>query len=288
MGVDCLVAARRGAPPRLVPPRTAGGSLGCGAPFCFCPTFALTCRRGTPSSLPCHLCSSALRPARARCGAIREAALPLCSLSPPRPPGPVLPPVCSPSLVLPCSPSQTPGSLALCLSVPALPLPPRHTVRGAIREAPLPLPLHLAALWCPDPWACGTHVALHPHAAFVPLFPPCLPLPPVPFSHSTLRRTIRRTLCRQVVHMSQARTWPLLAVSSGWLAPRCGRPPLPKPPQELPPRAATQNAAGGAVLVGPGCPPARVSLYPPRGLVAGGDPSHKSARNGKKIHKKNI
>ena len=143
LGVDCLVAARRGAPPCPVPPRTAGGSLGCGAPFCSCPAFALSCRRGTPSSLPCHLCPSALRPARARCGAIREAALPLCPLSLPGPPGPVLPPVCSPSLVLPCPPSQDPWSPALFLPVPVLPLPPRHTLRGAIREAPLPLPLHL-------------------------------------------------------------------------------------------------------------------------------------------------
>ena len=153
LGVDRFVAARRGAPPCTLPPRTAGGSLGCGAPFYFCPTFAPSCRRGTPSFLPCLVCSSALRPAQARCGAIRDAALPLCPLSLPRPPGPVLLPVCSPSLVLPCPPSQVPWSLALCLSVPVLPLPSRHTLRGAIREAPLPLPLHLAAPWCPGP-AC--------------------------------------------------------------------------------------------------------------------------------------
>ena len=281
-GVDCLVAARRGAPPCPVPPRTAGGSLGCGAPFCSCPTFALSCRHGTPSALPCHPRSSDPRPARARCGAIREAALPLCPLSLPRPPGPVLPPVCSPSLVLPCPPSQVPWSLALCPSVNVLPLPPRHTLRLAIREGPLPLPLHLAAPWCPGPWACGTHSALHAPAAFVPLLLPCLPFPPLPFSLSTLRRTLRRTLCRQVARMSQARTWPLSAASSGWLAPRCGRPPLPQPPQEPPPRAGTPNAAGGAALVGPGCPPVWVSLYPPRHLVAGGDPSQKSARHRKK------
>ena len=70
--------------------------------------------------------------------------------------------------------------------------------------------------------------------------------------------------------MSQARTWPLSAASSGRLAPRCDCPPLPQPPQEPLPRAATPYAAGGAALVGPGCPPARVSLYPPRRLVAGG------------------
>ena len=54
------------------------------------------------------------RPALARCGAIREATLPP-SCPPLLPlPGPALPLVCSFSLVLPCSPSQAPGSLALC------------------------------------------------------------------------------------------------------------------------------------------------------------------------------
>ena len=91
---------------------------------------------------------------------------PSLPLSLPRPPGPVLPPVCSPSLtlpcpsslvvcsfslVLPCPPSQARGSLALCLLVPVLALPSLHTHRGAIREAPLPLPLHLAAPWRPGP-----------------------------------------------------------------------------------------------------------------------------------------
>ena len=52
MGVDRLAAARRGAPLCPVPPRTAGGSLGCGAPLCFRPTLAPSCCRGTPSSLP--------------------------------------------------------------------------------------------------------------------------------------------------------------------------------------------------------------------------------------------
>ena len=227
----------------------------------------------------------------------------------PRPPGPVLPPVCSPSLVLPCPPSQVPWSLALCLPVPVFPLPSRHTLRGAIREAPLPLPLHLAAPWCPGPVCTRLRpLALYsrPTSPSLPCpFPslqfaghyagnfvgkshayrrhaPGLSLPALPFPLSTLRRTLRRTLCRHVARMSRARTWPLSAASSGWLTPRCGRPPLPQPPQELPPRAATPNAAGGAALVGPGCPPARVSLYPPRRLVAGGDPSQISARHRKK------
>ena len=112
---------------------------------------------------------------------------------------------------------------------------------------------------------------------------PGLPFPALFFPLSSLRRTLRRTLCRYVARMSQARTWPLSAASSGWLAPRCGRPPLPQPPQEPPPRAASPNAAGCAALVGPGCPPARVSLHPPRRLVAGGDPSQISARHRKKI-----
>ena len=229
MGVDCFAAARRGAPPCPVPPRTAGGSLGCGAPLCFCPTLAPLCRRGTPSSLPCLLCPSALRPTRAQCGAIRVAALPLCPLSLPWPLGPVLPPVCSPSLDLTCPPSQVPWSLALGVSVPVLPLPSRHTLRGAIREAPLPLPLHLAVLRRP-----GSVRSLRPST------PAHFPLPPLPSSLSTLRRTLRKTLCRQVARMSQARTWPSLYDSTQDTAPmgvvcfaaaRRGAPPCPVPPR---------------------------------------------------------
>ena len=51
-GVDCFAAARRGGPPCPAPPRTAGGSLGCGAPLCFRPTLAPSCRRGTPPPCP--------------------------------------------------------------------------------------------------------------------------------------------------------------------------------------------------------------------------------------------
>ena len=229
MGVDRLAAARRSAPPCPVPPRTAGGSFGCGAPLCFRPTLAPSCRRGTPSSLPCLLCPSALRPARAQCGAMRVAALPLCPLSLPWPLGPVLLPVCSPSLVLSCPPSQAPWSLALGVSVPALPLPSRHTLRGAIREAPLPLPLHLAAprrpgsfrtgpqpaalysrptspsLPCPFP---SLHSAGHYAGHFVGKSHACRrhapgpSLPALPFPLSSLRRILRRTLCRHVARMS--------------------------------------------------------------------------------------
>ena len=104
-GADRFAATRRGATPCPVPPRSAGGSPGGGTPLCFRPTLAPSCRRGTPPALPCLLCPSALRPARAQCGAIRVAALPLCPLSLPWPLGPVLPPVCSPSLVHSCPPS---------------------------------------------------------------------------------------------------------------------------------------------------------------------------------------
>ena len=188
----CVAAARRGAPPCPVPPRTAGGSLGCGAPLCFCPTLAPSCRRGTPSSLPCLLCPSALRPAHVLCGAIHVAALPLCPFSLPWPLGPVLPPVCSPSLVLLCPPSQVPWSLALGVSVLVLPLPSRHTVsRSNTRGTPLtpPSPCRSQAPWfrAPQPAACG------------PLLPPYLSLPPLLFSLSTL------TCCRRVARMSQAR-----------------------------------------------------------------------------------
>ena len=104
-------------------------------------------------SLASFLCllflTPAPRPALARCGAIREATLPPCCPPVLPLPGPALPLVCSFSLVLPCSPSQAPGSLALCLLVSVLALPSVHSHRGAIRKAPLPLPLHLAAPWRP-------------------------------------------------------------------------------------------------------------------------------------------
>ena len=103
---------------------------------------------------------------------------------------------------------------------------------------------------------------------------PGLSLPALPFPLSTPRRTLRRTLCRHVARMSQARTWPLSAAASGWLAPRCGRPPLLQPPQEPPPRAATPNAAGGAALVGPGCPRPGFRCTP-RGAWSPGGIHHK-------------
>ena len=141
-------------------PRCPGPAL---PPVCS-PSLALPCPSllvaGSPASflfVPLPLFSRLLfltpapRPALARCGAIREATLPPCCPSLLPLPGPALPLVCSFSLVLPCPPSQAPGSLALCLLVPVLALPSLHTHHGAIREAPLPLPLHLAAPWRPGP-----------------------------------------------------------------------------------------------------------------------------------------
>ena len=237
--------------------------------FCSCPTFAHSSRRGTPPSLPCHLCPSALRPARARCGAIREAALPLCPLSlalsrplSARPPSSSLAPLPRPLGPWP-SISLSPSSLY----PPGIHFAEQYARHPSHSLFTLPPPGALV----PGLVARTSHCTrLRPLSLYAR---PASPSLPCPFPS----RTLRRTLCRQVARMSQARTWPLSAASSGWLAPRCGRPPLPQPPQEPPPRAATPNAAGGAALVGPGCPPARVSLYPPRRLVAGGDPSQNPA-----------
>ena len=79
----------------------------------------------------------------------------------PRPPGPVLPPVCSPSLTLPCPSSLVAGSPASCLSVPLVPLSPRRAQCRAMRKATLPLPLSLAAPWCHELLVCGTHFVPH-------------------------------------------------------------------------------------------------------------------------------
>ena len=178
------------------------------------------------------------------------AALPLCPLSLSWPLGPVLPPVCSPSLVLTWPPSQVPWSLTLGVSVLVFPLPSRHTFRGATREAPLPLPLHLAAHWRPGSVCTAARGPLPP--PYLPL--PPLPLPPsiltfcpfaghfvgkshacrrhasgpslpaLPFPLSSLRRALRRTLCRHVACMSQARTWPSLCDSTRG-GPLCGNAP---------------------------------------------------------------
>ena len=105
-----------------------------------------------------------------------------------RPPSSSLAPLCRPRGPRP-SVTLSPSSL----------YPPRHTLRRAIREASLTLPLHLAAPWCPGPWACGTHVPVHLPAAFVPLRPPCLPLAPLPFS---LSDTTQDTVWASCTHVA--------------------------------------------------------------------------------------
>ena len=79
----------------------------------------------------------------------------------PRPPGRVLPPACSPSLTLPCPSSLVAGSPASYLSVPLLPLSLRRAPCRAMRKATLPLPLSLAAPWCPVLLVCGTPFVPH-------------------------------------------------------------------------------------------------------------------------------
>ena len=122
----------------------------------------------TPLSPRYHLLPSALQPARARCGAICEATLPLRSPSPFRLPGPVLS-----SLTLPCPSSRATGSLAFCLSVPVLPLSPLAcTVQSNVRGNP-PTP---SIPFCPPvSWTLGK---LHaPYTA-----PACGLFPSTPYS----------------------------------------------------------------------------------------------------------
>ena len=260
--------------------RPAVASLVAGHPCRPCPWSARSSRPGRtmcirsvksmPLSPRLHLQDSALRPARARCGAICEATLPICSPSLLPLPGPTLPLVCPSSLALPCNSSRASGSLAFCLPVPILPLPPGvHCAEQYARH-----PYHYSLFtFLPPGVLVSWQVARTLHRKRTRRFSllPLLASPSLPCPFPLLM--LCRTLCRQVARTLQACTWLLPLVSSVRFAPRCGYPPLPQPPQEPPPRAATPNAAGGAALAGPGCPPARVSLYPPRRLVAWGDPS---------------
>ena len=109
-----------------------------------------------------------------------------CLLAPPRPPSPPFPG------------PLVPGPLSLCPRPPFT--LPAYTSRSNTRGTP---PTPSSPCRPLVPWS-----RLHPPAAFGPLFPPYLPLPPLPFSLPTLRKTLRRTLCRQVARMSQARIWP--------------------------------------------------------------------------------
>ena len=102
------------------------------------------------------------------------------------------------------------------------------------------------------------------------------------------------TLCRHVarklhgMHLGHANSLPFATIRTCRQSDttlRCGCPLMPQPPQEPLLRVAVPYAAGGAALAGPGCPLAKVSLYPPRRLVAGGGPSQKPERNRKKIDK---
>ena len=120
----------------------------------------------------------------------------LCPLSMSWPLGPVLPPVCSHSLVPTCPPSLAPWSLALCVPVLVCPLPPRHACRGATREAPLtppspcrPLVLCFCLLRSPRPSS------------------PALPPPPSPALAPLYSYLLspRWALCRHVARMSQVR-----------------------------------------------------------------------------------
>ena len=232
MGADRFAAARRGAPPCPVPPRTAGGSLGCGAPLCFRPTLAPSCRRGTPSCLPCLLCPlpSGQRVIRGNSRCSAPSLLPLSALAPWPCPAPCLLALPRP-LVPPFPGPLVPGSRCLC------PRPPftlsAYSSRSNTRGTPPtpPSPCRSQAPWFRphQPAACG------------PLLPPYLPLPPLPFALSTLTllhyaghfvgksharrrhapgpslpalpfplsslpRTLRRTPCRHVARTSQART----------------------------------------------------------------------------------
>ena len=282
----CLVAAGCGVPPCPVPPLAAGGQPGCGAPFSFLRLVRsfkpgrTMCIRSV-SSMPLfprlHLQVSALRLARARCGATCQATLPSRSSSLLRLPGPALPLLCPSSLALPCPPSRASGSLAFCLPVPVLPL-----LSGPqCAEQYAKHPYHSLFTFLPPGVLGSWQVArtlhctrLRPFSLFALLASSSLPCPfPLP--------KLCRTLCRQVARMLQARTWLLSFVSSVQLAPRCGCPPLPQPPQAPLLRAATPNAAGGTALAGPGCPRARVSLYP-RGAWSPGGIHHKNLQESKR------
>ena len=123
------MAGRRGAQPCSVPPRAAGGSLRCGAPFCSCPMIALTSRRGIQCAyagpqaarpLPCPAISDPLPSGQREHGAEQFARQ--RSLS--------APPLCPGPLALSCPLSARPLHLAL-------PLVPGCGVSGLLSPYPL-------------------------------------------------------------------------------------------------------------------------------------------------------
>ena len=180
---------------------------------------------------------------------------PSLPLSLPRPPGPVLPPVCSPSLALPCPSSLVAGSPASFLSVP-LPLfsrllsltpAPRPALArcGAIHEATLP-PCCLPPLPLPGPalpLVCSFSLVLpcSPSQA-----PGCLVLSPCPRPRFTLPAYTSRSPTRGTSPTPSSPCRPLASWTLGlWhacrTAPACGlcpsTPALPPPPSPalLPP-----------------------------------------------------
>ena len=123
--------------------------------------------------------TSALWPARARCGAIREATLPPCSPPLLPLPGPALPLVCPflPRPPLPPFPGPcVPGPLSPCLRLPST--SPAYTLRSNTRGIPPSLP----SPFCPlVPWSLGKWHARRTAPA-CGLFPsmPARPPPPLP------------------------------------------------------------------------------------------------------------
>ena len=116
-----------------------------------------------PPSLPCHLGPSALRPAPAQCGAICEAALPLC---PPLCPGPL-------ALSCPC---------LLALSRLALPLVPGCRVSGLLSLCPSPSVLSPPLPYLRPPASAST-VRSNSRGNPPSLLPPSAPAPwPTPAS----------------------------------------------------------------------------------------------------------
>ena len=207
------------------------------------------------------------------------------------------------------------------LRVPSLPCAWYTTMCGAPAALALSLlalispPVHAGCRACspplsPVPWLCYlspaldtlqarcTHVTLlrpwpftfyfGPRGLLWPLGPLALLARPAPPSllYPFPLPTLCRTLCWQFARTLQVSTWPLPSASDYMRGRLCDI------TRRLPATATTPAGAavagchskcrGGAALTGPGCPPARVSLYPPRRLVAGGDPSQYPARVEKK------
>ena len=168
-----------------------------------------------------------------------------------------------------------PGLPLVCLSSSTLPCP---SFRATLRTTLCQQFAHSPHLSCPAPWRPGPPLPLCCAALALPLGAPRCTVHDTLQSNlqSTMHDTMRDKTQAVCMHVTRhAPGFPALSFTSS----RCGCALLPQPPQEPLLRVAMSNAAGDAALAGPGCPPARVSLYPPRRLVARGDPSQKPARN---------